>query len=152
MVDVDELARAVLAHAAARPGYVYGNGATQCYYMDVDAWGEIKGIGCLFGHAMVDVGVDQNWLARPSINTRDIEALFYALLHNVDTEAETTNLLAAQPVTDREKHAALVWRIFDAVQQSQDNGKPWGESVEPLREYLMTGTVPAKFTDEVEED
>jgi hypothetical protein len=147
-ISITDLAKAAIRAADANPDYVYqrltmpstivpGAAIQGCAYFD--ATGEPS---CLFGHAFHELGVDLRGNATTPVT---LAVLLEVLRYSGDfTDEDEVERVGHEAVADL--HYALT-----KAQQAQDVGEPWGQAVEPIREWLATyGWPEAKTIDGVE--
>ena len=117
---MEDLRREVLSIADERPDFVYTaqkerGDAVACSYTGA-RFGSTEGEACIFGQALTRLGVPQEALM-------DSDAAISPLLSD-DLGFEWSDI-------------RQVYDPFIAVQQSQDDGEPWGKAVEPLRSVVF---------------
>lgn len=115
--------------AEANPEYIYqppmnSEGTIEgCWYVHRDErTGEPDGNGCLFGQALVQLGV------KPSAITEGIHV--GVVLHDLG-------------ITEGSMHTDPLLDAMVRAQGEQDAREPWGEAIEPIKTALAASEVAA---------
>ena len=127
-ITPEDVARKAIELAEANPDYIYeapkdGDGFVQgCQYVNRDPQtGVPTGEGCIFGRALVELGVDPE-----SIPEGGHVAATLKHLGITDFEVRRTTLLARGYAGD----PLLVAMVL--AQNNQDDKRPWGEAILPV--------------------
>ena len=118
-----DVVRKIVDIAAADPDYKYRDTHDRCVYVEEDATGQLVG-SCIVGKALVDLGIDKEYLRDKRSNTNGIPAA-WVIIDDLGLDAGT---IAANWVS--------------VVQQRQDAGATWGGAVEAADLYYPV-RVPA---------
>lgn len=124
-ITVKQLVDKTIEIAGRDPSKTYGDGEGTCYYVDgkfdpdgdVDEQDELRP-GCIYGHALHELGIPLHELAQPRLNGSEISNVAAAY---VDGWADASRTVRTA-ITD--------------VQNSQDNGNTWGSAVSGLHSLL----------------